>query len=72
MLLVSGVAMQSVGDHSSVARVPGLGVRHARLSFVAERHANAYHTQECSVAVLAMVFLFEMVHRTAQEGNAAI
>ena len=48
MLVVSGVAMQSVGDHSSVARVPALGVCHGRLSFVAERHANAYHLEECA------------------------
>ena len=72
MLLVAGVAMQCVRDHSSVARVPALDVRYARLSCVAERHASAYHLQECSVAFLAMVFLFELVHRTAQEGHDAI
>ena len=56
VLLVSGAAMQSVRTDPSFARVPALGVGHARLSFVAERHASAYRPQECSEVVLVTVF----------------
>ena len=71
MLVASG-AGNVVREYSSVARVPALGVGHARISLAAEKHARSHPPQECSVAVLVTVFHFAMAHRTAQEGHAGV
>ena len=71
-IIVASGAGSLVREYSSVARVPALGVGHARLSLAAERHTKSHRSQECSVAVLVTVFSFAMAHRTAQEGHAGV